>query len=160
MGLTNIISGLGSALYELPKKAVSYASLSELDLGPNCESVKSAKGLFPGYVRDIDGDAKSMHTVERMQEYAINAFDRMESYFQIKNYLLNCGVDPDSVAKFSDKGRELVDTAYQLYEQGGIKVPFTGEPILMTMAAGGILAGIYAYSKLKGKADDLFYKPK
>lgn len=157
MGLTNIISGLGSMLYELPKKAVSYASLNDLGLESNCASVGKAKSGFVGYVRDIDGDAKSMHTVERMQEYAINAFDRMESYFQIKNYLLNCGVDPDSIAKFSDKGRELVDTAYQLYEQGGIKVPFTAEPIVMTMAAGGIMAGIYAYSKLKGKANDLFH---
>lgn len=157
MGLTNIISGLGSALYELPKKAVSYASLNELGLGPNCESIGTAKRIFPSYVKDIDGDAKSMHTVERMQEYAINAFDRMESYFQIKNYLLNCGVDPDSVAKFSDKGRELVDTAYQLYEQGGIKVPFTAEPIVMTMAGGAIAAGVYAYLKLKGRTDGLFH---
>lgn len=158
MGITNLLSSLGGTLYELPKKVMSYATLPELHINPDsCADIGNAKISIGAYARNLDGDAQTMHTVERMQEYAVNAFDRMESFFQLKHYLTTCGVDTNTVYSLSDKGQQLVDTAYQMYQEGGIKVPFTGEPMLMAMMAGGIMAGVYAYTRFRGKSNGLFY---
>jgi hypothetical protein len=161
MGITNLLSGLGGMLYELPKKAVSYATLQELHINPDsCADVGNAELKYMGTVGGMNGDAVDpqlkLDTVHRMQEFAINRFGDFESYFQLRNYLEKCGVNPDSLNQLTDKGQHLVDTAYQLYQEHGIEVPFTGEPILMAAMAGGIMAGVYAFAKFRNKFGNLF----
>jgi len=157
MGMTNVLASLGGMLYELPKKAIGYSTLQELDLRSNCEDIGRAKVFFEGAARDIDGDAQTMHTAQRMQEYAINAFDRMETFFQSKHYLQNCGIDPDKVAALSDRGQQLVDTASQFYKEHGIAVPFTPYPILdAIIMMGGMVGASIAFAKYRNKFGSLF----
>lgn len=158
MGMANLLSSLGSALYELPKKAVSYATLPELHINPDsCADIGSAKLSYMGSVGGINSNAESMNTIQRMQEYAVNAFDRMESYFHLKNYLEKCGVDPNSVHQLTDKGRELVDTANNLYQEHGMEVPFTPYPILdAIIMMGGMVGASVAFAKYRNKFGNLF----
>jgi hypothetical protein len=162
MGIANLLSGLGGMLYELPKKAVSYATLQEHAINPeNCADVNAAKLPYMGTVGGMNGDAADpqlkLDTVHRMQEYAINRFGDFESYFQLRNYLEKCNVNPDSLNQLTDKGRHLVDTAYQFYQEHGIEVPFTPYPILdAIIMMGGMVGASVAFAKYRNKFGNLF----
>jgi len=162
MGIANMLSSLGGMLYELPKKATSYLTLQEHSIDPNsCADVNAAKPMYMGFVGGINGDAVDpqlkLDTVQRMQEFAIDRFTDFESYFQLRNYLEKCGVNPDSINQLTDKGHQLVDTAYQFYQQHGIEVPFTPYPILdAIIMMGGMVGASIAFAKYRNKFGNLF----
>lgn len=104
---------------------------------------------------------------------SINKFVTQENFNEV-NQMAKClyqehGVDPDTVAKFSESAQDVL--SYNLEKLYMIApdladtadVPFTGEPILDTMIAGSIAGSVALYAKAKGKFSNvgkLFYNYK
>ncbi len=159
---------LAHMLHDLPMKATSYTTLEELGYDPNtCANAVAAEGDIKGYISMTNSAAKRMvndgeFTIETMQKYAVDRFSDFQSYFHLRHHLEKCGVDPTGIEpSLTEEGRKLVDTAYELYQQEGIEVPFTGEPILDVLIAGSIVVGsTIGVTKLRGKVANLFYSYK
>ena len=113
----------------------------------------------------VENDLRNGETIEELNRF-VN-----EKNFDEVNQMAKClyekhGVDPDTVAKFSESAQDvlsynmeklymispdLVDTA---------DVPFTGDPITALIMSGGVMGAMYGIAKLRGRFGNLFYNQK
>jgi hypothetical protein len=173
MTLTNTLSSLGSALYELPKKAVAYATLSQMGIDKsNCQDTEMAKYRLDLHAENANIDTRNL-AEDGLRKYATDGFfepdnpntgySRMESLHQLKGYLESCGVNPNDIDHpISEKTQLAMNYAADFAQEHGRDIPFTGNPILDAALSVSILVGSgIAARYFAAKAGyNLFYKPK
>lgn len=117
MGMTNLFAGLGSALYELPKKVVSYVVIEPVSCG-NAKSI--ADSGAGGLNRATAGLSES-----GIGEYAVGGIDKIETYLRAKEYIMNC--DPgwinSKLTPLTDTAQKVVNQAIEYAQAQGREIP-------------------------------------
>ena len=180
MAISQYLTSIGDSLKDVAQhldpsrvldKMKAYGDFSRVDGSYFCNPAKInglEKITYSDEVRSFSAsmDAYIKHegkSVAGLSDSAVNPTN-LDLLDKTAKCLAENGVDPDSVAQFSDSAKEVLSynmerlymVAPNLTEHAD--VPFTGDAIMSLMLSGSVLGAMYGISKLRGRFGDVFWK--
>ena len=147
MTFASVLSGLGSALYELPRKAVAFATIDEMGV----KTCGNAKFILDSKIGGLNLATRGLDE-SGMREYAIGGMGKVESILHLKDYVSNCD-SSYAIPTLTDTAQKVVNYAIEYAHTQGKEIPFFGsaEADLVVALTGLAIGGSIVLYKLANK---------
>lgn len=171
MALNNIISSLADAVNpsKYLEKVKAYGDFSRVDGSYFCNPEKIDGLERITYQDEVRQFSKSMEAYMQHEGKSVEELNKfvnsqnLELLDKSAKCLADNGVDPSSVAQFSEPAKQVLtynmEKLYMVAPNltNNADVPFTGDAVMALALGGGVMGAMYGISKLRGKFGSLFH---